>query len=495
MKWIKWCVIGLFMLLIMVPDVFAGVIDKNETAGVDRGILIADNDEEDVWGESSPMDMEEDAGSAWDEGGWEETESETADADRMEFSGAIRVRVASDVKEQNKFEDDGYGHGKLKLKTKYTPSDQIQIVASVSGEYFLYANDNHYRNDDTIRFDDTYINFSNPRFNFKIGNQVVRWGKTDGYSPIDNLNPEDYRNGIAGRREDRKLPIPMANIEIYQGTMTLQGIFIPFFYKPKFDLEGTDWAMFKHGHESIGPFKIDEGNTTKKINDSEFGLRFSGIIQNLNYALSWFHTREDLPIPDSLIVTPGFVLPPGDFSPMELAEFAVLTGQPVKLDHDRQNIFGLEIETTWRVFGIRADVAYSDDNSLLTDELQQVRKPAVRGTVGFDYNSPNAWYTNLQYSRNVILDYDSNIVWSDETTDALTGTFRKDFSNGDFQAECRIYFDLADKGTLINPKFIMTRWHPFKFELGTEIFDGSVETPIGYYSENDQIYALMECKF
>lgn len=465
-----------------------------KTVDIDREeYTTTENDEKVTLYETPSLKNQEGGETIWDDAGWEDPENNTKDY--PELSGEFLLRRAVDIHDENQFENDGYGHGKIILKTEYRPSKRIQFVASGAVDYFLYANNHHYSNDSDFRFDETFINFTNPHFNIKIGNQVVRWGKTDGYSPLDNLNPEDFRDGIAGRREDRKIPIPMANIEFYQGMMTLQGIFIPFFVEPEFDLTGTDWAMFRHVNQILSNLNIHKEDPANNFSNSEFGVRISGIVQNMNYALSWFHTREDLPALDSLILPPGFEMPPGNFSPIELAEFATATGQPINLVHPQQNIFGLEIETTWKVFGVRADFAYSDHNSLLTNELHRVQKPALRYMVGMDYNSTNAWYANLQYTRSKIFDYDSNIISDDKTTNALIGTFRKDFANGDFEIECRAYYDLSGGGTMINPKFTITRLRPFKFELGAEFFDGTADTPLGYYRNNDQVYFTSSYKF
>ena len=413
----------------------------------------------------------------------------------LELSGRFRALLAVDTNNEDEFDNDGYGHAELILKSTYKPSSRLQMVFSLDIDYFGYAGGGDTDSDSTLKLHDVYINFAHPGFNLKIGNQVVRWGKTDGYSPLDNLNPEDYRNGIAGRREDRKLPIPMVNLELYGGQTTFQGIFIPCFFGPELDLTGTDWAMFRHADAMIGPFGLVDDDPDCSLSSSEYGIRVAGILHNIDYAVSWFHTREDLPTPDSMWLPPDMVLPSGAFSPIDLAMFASVSGQDISLVYERQNIFGFEIETTVKEFGVRADVAYFDSKSFQTSRLERIEKAFWHYMVGIDYNSPNAWYANLQFSQSLIRDYEPLIVWAEEQTNAMIGTFRKTFSNGNYEIECRGYYDFSGDATMINPKLTIAYWQPLRLEFGAEFFDGSVETPIGFYSDNDQVYGILEMSF
>ncbi len=470
-----------------------------------------ENNRDDIWGEAPPATNENvRASDLWDQetsdmagaesakGLWDSADSSPgADSTPppFELSGRFRTLLAMDTNNEDEFEDDGYGHAELLLESTFKPNTRLQMVFSLDIDYYGYVNSGDVDNDFNVRFHDVYINYAHPRFNLKLGNQVVRWGKADGYSPLDNLNPEDYRDGIAGRREDRKLPIPMANLEIYHGQITFQGIFIPGFFGPELDFTGTDWAMFRHADSTIGSFGLAEDDPGCSLDNSEYGIRVAGILKNIDYAVSWFHTREDLPTPDSMWLPPGVVLPSGEFSPIDLALFASVSGQNISLVHDRQNIFGFEIETTVKDFGVRADIAYFDNQSFQTSRLERMQKAQWQYMLGMDYNSPNAWYANLQFFQSSVRDYDPLIVWAEEQTSALIGTFRKTFSNGNYEIECRGYYDFSGDATMINPKFTIAYWQPLRLEFGAEFFDGSVETPIGFYSDNDQVYGLLEMNF
>ncbi len=416
------------------------------------------------------------------------------DEDRYELMGEFRNKLAFDLDEENDIEDDIANHAELLVGVKAVMDNRMHAVASLNVNYFSYGNDGDWDNDDTIRLHDAYINLRGNGFNLRLGNQITRWGKTDGYSPLDNLNPEDLRDNLSGRREDRKLPIPMANLEIYTGPVTISGVFIPVFVKPEFDILGTDWALLGHA-DQMGRLAVIEDDPSKSLKNSEGGIRFSGIAGNLDWAISWLHTWEDIPTPDTLTIPAGVSFPAGDLSISQLADFSRATGQPVFLTHDRQNIFGFEFETTLSSFGLRGDIAYIDNSSFFTRDLQRIRKSVLHAMIGIDYNGEADWYANIQFFQSFIGNHENRMIWAEETTSAINGTLRKEFSNGDIDVECRFYYDLSGNASTLNPKVRLSFWEPIIFEIGGEWFDGSNQTVLGRFDDNDQLYMSVEIKF
>jgi len=421
----------------------------------------------------------------------EDTLADSKDEKFFKLSGEVSNKFAHDVNEDNNSEHDMMNHAQLRVGTSLEHDDRLRAALFAKINYFSYGNDGTWDEDSDIRLDDAYLNFRGDGFNMKLGDQIIRWGKTDAYSPLDNLNPEDLRDDLSGRREDRKFPIPMAGLEIYADNFTIAGVFIPFFVKSKYDLWGTDWAVLGR----IDGMTTIEEDPSDSLKNSEGGVRLSGITGNLDWAFSWLHTREDLPTPDSLTVPAGFPLPAGNPTTSQLADFSNATGQPVVLIHDRQNIFGFEFETTLHSFGVRGDIAYIDHTSYFTRDLQRIRKPMVQIMAGVDYSGVNDWYANVQILLSQILDYESRIIWAKETTQGVNGTLWKEFFNGDFRMECRYYYDLSGDATVLNPKFRLSFWKPVIFEIGGEWFDGSDKTVPGRYRYNDQVYLTAEMKF
>lgn len=454
--------------------------DKAEDA------LTKDETWEEEWGTDDKGT--DDVKDIWSE---EDTKGDDNDKGRIKLSVKIWNKLAHDVREENSYESDVTNHFKLKAGATMVQSDRLFAVLFMDADYFSYGNDGDYDDDKTIRLDDAYFNLKENRFNFRLGNQVIRWGKTDALSPLDNLNPEDLRDNLSGRREERKLSIPMANLEIYADNITISGVYIPFFVKSKYDLTGTDWAVFDH----VEGLTFIEEDPPHSLDNSEGGIRVSGAIAKMDWALSWLHAREDLPTPDTLALPSGMVLPAGELTVSDLADFTNATGQQVYLTHDKQNIYGFEFETTLYSFGLRGDLAYMDNVSFFTRDLERIRKPVVQAMAGVDYLGENNWYANIQFLLSHVQEYENRIVWAKETTRALNGTLWKEFSNGNLKLECIFYYDLSGDATVFNPKVRLSYWKPIVLEIGGEWFDGTTETPAGRYDTNDQIYTILEIQF
>ena len=463
-----------------------GATDKESDPFADSGSddpFGGNSEKGDMAGESG---QGSDAGSPW---------GEAAAASPFEVGGSLMNKFAFDSGEDNDFEDLYHNHARLRLEATFRPSQAVEMVLGGNWDHYADYREDDWDTDSDLRLWNAYLKISGRGYALKVGNQIVRWGKADGFSPLDNINPEDLRDGIAGRREDRKLPIPMVNMEVYGGNLTLQGIYIPFFVHSEYDFRDTDWAFFDHYEEQVGLFGLTEEDLSNDLSEGEAGLRLSGIAGSVDYAVSYFYTNEDVAFPDSLSIPVGLTPVFSDRIIRDLATFAHLTGQKIRMRYDRQNIYGLEFETTLGAFGLRGDFVYTDNVSYITEQLERVRKPVVQYVIGADYNGPGEFYLNVQLGQAYINDYDDAILLAEEVSTNVNGTISKGFFNGELKLEFRYLFDLDGNGALYNPMCVFKYWQNLKLELGAEIFDGNDSNPLGFYRDNDQFYVKAEWVF
>jgi len=422
----------------------------------------------------------------WDKGG---------DTQKVTVGGRLWNKFSADTKEDNAFEDLYQNHVQGQLDFTLRLSQAVEMKLGVGGDYYAYGREDNWSDDADFRLFDAYVNLNGKWANLKLGNQIVRWGKADGFSPLDNLNPEDFRDGVGGRREDRKLQIPMVNLEIFAAGFTLQGIYIPYFFESKYDIRETDWALLDHYEAQIGSVRVIEENPENTFENGEGGARLSSTIGRVDYAFSYYYGLEDVGTLDTLAVPQGFDPTFSDRVIRDLVQFANTTDQPIRLLHDRQQIVGFEFETTASVFGVRGDAAYTDRVSFITEQLQRVRKPVFQYVVGADYNGPASVYLNVQFGQAFIDDFDDTILLAREWSSSVSGTISKGFINDDFKLEFRWYYDFDGDGTLYNPRFIIDYWQNVTIELGAEIFNGTDVNALGFYRDNDQGYLRVEWRF
>jgi hypothetical protein len=123
---------------------------------------------------------------------------------------------------------------------------------------------------------EAYAGYVSDKFDFIAGNQIVKWGRTDGFSPTDNISHKDYffltsdtddqiRSNFMARAKYRISP-----------AVDMEFIAIPF-YKPssyRFDLFNMgEYATF--GEETIPERKFANATLAGRINFELPGAGFS----------------------------------------------------------------------------------------------------------------------------------------------------------------------------------------------------------------------------
>ena len=104
---------------------------------------------------------------------------EISSDNRIKLNGYLRAGFFGGEKEIRNY----YGEGALKLEVP------IGISASAFSEvrYRADGNNNH-------KFDirEAYLNLNLGKFDFRVGEQIVLWGRADGFNPTNNVTPQDF---------------------------------------------------------------------------------------------------------------------------------------------------------------------------------------------------------------------------------------------------------------------------------------------------------------
>lgn len=413
---------------------------------------------------------------------------------RLALQGKLWNKFSLDTKRNNPFEDLYTNHLEVQAEAKYVVNPMLQFVLGLEANSFAHGNDSDWDHDGDVRLQNAYVNLALGKVNVRLGNQVVRWGKADEVSPLDNLNPEDFRDGFVRLRTDRKLPIPMLNVEVSEGVYKWQGLFLPVFVRSRLPLKGSDWALFNHTEDEIGPFRLRETTPPLTLGNGEVGTRFSGKLQAVDYAVSYLYTHEDLPAFRTLHTPPGFVVAPGT-TLRDFGRFAQNTAQTIVLDHNRQHILGFEFETVLGSFGIRGDLAYVSKRHVLTNTLQAVSKPTVQYIIGADYNGLSDFYMNLQFSQTFLLNYTSNILFANRLTNEFNGKISQELFNKNVKLELRYFYNITDKTYYLNPLINFQHWQNVAIEVGLDLIDGPADTLVGLFRDNTQGYVTLKVAF
>ncbi len=431
----------------------------------------------------------------------------------FDLGGFVQAKGALDTKDDKENEQSQAFRNRIRVEGKWTfdkgsgssikapEKSKRHVLASVESDYLWFGPD-HYAKDYDLDLFEGYLYWSQGPYEFRIGKQIIRWGKTDQISPVDNLNSHDLREFIIPDIEDRKIPNWMARIRVFGDSHALEGVYIPFFEPSRIDYFGTDWAVYQHLKEDVRDSSLStvlkdylEGRSVREnkpagtFENGEWGARVSSTIDECDISLSYLYAWEDLPYYESFPIKNLMVEDPSSLEDLSNAlAAATLTEEDIEVTYKRSHVYGFEFETTAKEIGLRGEAAYFDQQSFLTSSLTSVRKPVFFYVLGADYSGESDWYINVQFSHQIISGYADDILYFRRDNTSLNGEITKEFWRGNLEAVFRYNYSLSDKSHYIYPKIVCKYVPDLEITLGLNLFGGDTDTLMGFYDANDQVF-------
>ncbi len=292
----------------------------------------------------------------------------------VDLAGYLKIRLSGDISRDNEYENLFEAEPKVFFSVKYPVNDSLLVFVSASGKYDYYTGGDT-RYDHEIALHEAYVDIFFDTLDVRVGNQIISWGRTDFINPTDVINPLDLTNMLTGETAERKVPTFAVKLDYYHGNTTAELVVAPFFQEYKYDLVGSDWAIFHYGlfSEYVGgafPWadRLDD-ESQKLINRSSLtfslpnqpadspeniqgGIRISSKYRGWDFSLSYLNVFDRLPtvtISEALrnAIETGTVV--GYLASLTAEEMA----GTVSLDYHRYHMIGFDFATTWGSYGIR----------------------------------------------------------------------------------------------------------------------------------------------
>ncbi len=405
----------------------------------------------------------------------EETQDKASPYGSLDLSGFLMGKVAQALHESGNSGQERLLRNTVRVEGKWTPprADDTSAGAVAGGTYLLASAQSDYlwmgpddsMDDYDLELFEAYLHHATPDWDLRLGRQIVRWGKADQISPVDNLNPQDLREFVIPELEDRKIPNWMARLRLFPGDVTLEGVVIPFFEENEFHWSGNTWAILGMDSEDL---RIRKDKPGQGLDNTDWGLRASTSLAGWDVSVSYLQATEK--------------------SPRLRFEPTNPLGPTLHADYKRQNIFGWEFETTVDKFGFRGEGAYFDEQSLPTTGLSTVSKPMSHAVIGVDYLGEADWYINVQLSHQHIFDHEKDILFLREDNFYLSGEINREFWRGNTMLKLGYALDLHDGGSLITPEAILTYFKNLELTIGANLFFGPEDSYFGRYRDDDQAF-------
>lgn len=383
------------------------------------------------------------------------------------------------------------------------------ILLSAQSDFLWFGSSNSYSDHDLDLYE-AYLHWNKGPLQLGLGKQNVRWGKTDQLSPVDNINAQDFRQFVLLDLEDRKIPNWLARMRYFHQDWTLEGVFIPFFQAHEINYFGTDWAIYRQARQDVRDLglppelqdffqglDVRENEPANTLKNAAFGARLAKVLGNVDLAASWLYTREPMPYFASFPVRNLQVKGPISARDIQkqLPELQLLPGEDIQVEYPRTRIYGLEFESILRDFGIRGEAAYFDQQSFLQQDLTSTRKRVLHIVAGLDYDSPGGWYANLQLSEQYLFDYQSRILFFARHNFSVLGELSHEWARGRWQAALQGMYYFTDQSWHANPELTYNPAAALDISLGLHMFQGTKDTILGQYRDNDHVYLRLKYYF
>ncbi|MFC2164107.1 hypothetical protein ACFLT2_03810 [Acidobacteriota bacterium] len=269
------------------------------------------------------------------------------------------------------------GYGELSFKVATQKLDFGDAFAEIR-----FRKGNEFNTDvSEVNVREAYVNLYAGRFDFRIGHQIVVWGRADGLNPTNNITPQNLlvrSPDEDDRREGNFLIRSYYNVH----PVRLEAIWIPYF---KSSYIPTTLLPLPPGISRVDPDFPDSS-----LKNSVFALRLNLELASIDGSLSYFNGHYLIPGISGNI--------PETYTP------------PLALDvyqkSYRSHVLGADFQTTvGNSFGLRGELAYKKP---LGDYLTtaHIPNPDLQYILGIDKEIATNFSLILQYIGRYVFSFE-----------------------------------------------------------------------------------------
>jgi len=342
---------------------------------------------------------------------------------------------------------------------------EVSLQANLKRNKFILNSDIRLRsgynfNETISEFEvkEAYAGINTPGFDLLLGEQIVSWGRTDGFNPTNNITPNNYFF-FSANPDDQKIPnfLMKANIR-FSPQVDCEIIAIPIFRPSMYCYDLFDMGKDVSFDDAVLPLKnIENASVAAKLNVELAGIGFSA---------SWFRGFDpfygfDLKSVDFTTGSPVIVYTPAFYAKNSIgADFTLPLGQLIIRGEGALN---LNENNNQKMYVPNNDIAYVA--AIERDFYGFATIVQYIGKYTFDFSGltepvladPMNMMAQLQYATEMI-SYESASFnrkifhQQEEMNHAVSVAISKDFAYETVNLELSGLYDITSKEYLVRPK-------------------------------------------
>ena len=337
-----------------------------------------------------------------------------------------------------------------------------------------------------IQVKEAWAAWKSAKLDFILGNQIVSWGRTDGFNPTNNITPNDYFF-LTPDPDDQKLSNFMIRMKLRPSPETEAELIIAPVYLPSV----YRYDLFNLGNNVKFTDPVLPG---KSFGNGSLAARFNAEYPGIGFSVSWFSGYDP-------------------FHGYDIQKKGWSSGYPEITNAARpyrKNTLGADMVLPFSSFIWRSEAAF--DFNEKSNGRMYVPKPALSMVTALEYNG-GSWNLILQYVGKFItgfvplatpvltdpanplalMSYAEDLIRYEsalfnrkifnaqkKTNHALMLSINRLFLHETCQLETTAYFNLTSHDYFIRPKITWKPADALSVSAGGNWLDGPEKSVFGY---------------
>ncbi|MBM3394293.1 MAG: hypothetical protein FJY37_06610 [Betaproteobacteria bacterium] len=382
------------------------------------------------------------------------------------FTGSLRGAYWSSNRRANDEDHLGVGQlwGKFDRKLMKGPG---AFVEGYVGREDLFGDRLH-----TTRIREGYLDWRFNEWDFRVGKQIIAWGRTDRLNPTDNLTPRDFTLLDPEFDEDRFGSIAARASFNWGRGNSVTGVWIPEFRSHVYGFSNNPAVVWRH---------------TEPDRRRQLGIKYDVSGGDIDYSVSYYD---------------GF-----DLTPDMAFEGITATGaRRIGLDHNRIQVIGSDAATTVGSNRYAVEIAYTRTRDTQGDN-PAIKNPHLYAVAGLEHDFTNNLTGIVQYfyrhvyhhrATETITDLNWQVVATngyllgsqyDRNLHGLSARVGKKWFNETLEGEFAGSVQLNRHGYFLRAKMTYIWSDEIKLIGGYEFYSGSDVTSFGRQERNKALFA------
>ena len=385
---------------------------------------------------------------------------------KPDLNGSVRAGYFSSSRKLDGKND--LGTGSLWLKATQNIGEDVSLVAKG-----WIRNDEFYGSSKKLQ--EGYLNFSTGNVDYRVGRQIIVWGRADRLNPTDNLTPRNFTL-LTVEEDDQRLGSLAAKITYHSHENSLTGIWFPDMDPNIFPVATTPGVFYTQ--------RIPHAHRT--------ALKFDRSGSDVDWSTSYYSGL--------------------DLNPDIAIGATTTSGINLIFDYNPIRVLGMDAATVIGRYGLRAEAAYTwTANASASDFL--IKKPFLYMVMGGDRTFFDYFNVNIQYYLRHVTNFSDPQAIADpllRTVAVQAAALWNQFSRSQHGISARVsnkWFNETLEGEIaavtsfglsnyfIRPKLVYAFSDNVKGSLGLDIYRGESNTFFGRLRDNSLLFAEMKYGF